>query len=148
MITSVPDEPSVVRGKGRPRGSLNLEKPAKNTKRDPSHFEVIIEQENREARQPAPASTAPAIMTSNSFNNAARIASISGTAAGLQVLKFVDSYEPGTVMQRAYQRSLQQLEDQEDEWVDQINLDFEDEMDQAWETAEQDALALAEERAS
>ena len=66
----------------------------------------------------------------------------STTAAGLQVVKLCDTYQPGTEMQRSYQRTRQRLEDYDNnEWVDGIDAEFEDDMDQAWEEAEESARA-------
>lgn len=69
--------------------------------------------------------------------------SISTTAASLRVVDLCDTYEPGTEMQRAYQRTRQWLEDYEEdnEWVDEIDAEFEDHMDQALEEAENTAEA-------
>ena len=55
--------PQVIRPTGRPRGALNIEHIARGTRRDPSLFERVEEQERAEGpadRTEAPPSTAPA----------------------------------------------------------------------------------------
>ncbi|KAM4067750.1 hypothetical protein HRG_012372 [Hirsutella rhossiliensis] len=56
-----PFEPLVVRGKGRPKGALNLEN-TRSTRRDPSAYEIVEGIERSEATKappPPPPSTAP-----------------------------------------------------------------------------------------
>ncbi|KAM4055526.1 MULE transposase [Hirsutella rhossiliensis] len=113
----VPQEPLPVRGKGRPKGSLNLEK---TTRRDASEFEVVEAIERAEA---SPPSTAPAALPGTKKSTrkrkadgkaagkgrgrpaaAAAIAATTSTARGLEYLRqHGDSYEPGTAAPRSWQ---------------------------------------------
>ena len=88
---TAPYEPLVVRGKGRPKGALNLEK--RGTRRDPSAHEIVESFECAEA-------TRAGVLTTTK-NLAATV-----TSQGLRYLQHHgDTYEPGTHMQRAYQRA-------------------------------------------
>lgn len=76
-LSLVPRDPFVIRLKGCLKGSLNLEKAAKDIRWDPSYFEAVIEEENQEVRydwqQQPPPLTALAILTLNSLDNAVAI---------------------------------------------------------------------------
>ncbi|KAL6878940.1 hypothetical protein J3F83DRAFT_711706 [Trichoderma novae-zelandiae] len=81
-------------------------------------FERVIALEDNEARdnrqhlqQQPPPSTAPAVMAS--ANNSVTMPST--TAVGIRFLATFDTYEPGTEMQRSYQRSIQRLEEYDSE---------------------------------
>ena len=84
-----PLEPLMVRSKGRPKGSLNLDNTSRvrSTRRDPSHHEHVERAERAEAVRD---SVPPAITEKR----------------GLEFIEeYGDSYEPGTQMQRGYQRA-------------------------------------------
>ncbi|KAM4058287.1 MULE transposase [Hirsutella rhossiliensis] len=113
-----PLDPLPVRGKGRPKGSSNLEKGACSTRRKPSAHEIVERIERAEAIRP-PLSTAPAALTSTKKHEADSKAGGKGRGRGSstavnaadvtrQALEYIyangDSYEPGTEMPRAYQR--------------------------------------------
>ncbi|KAG6232282.1 hypothetical protein E4U24_000735, partial [Claviceps purpurea] len=94
-----PFDPLVIRGKGRPKGSVAVDKStdvSRTAWRDLSLFEHVQAAEEAEARlhretlnaSKAPSSTAPAAIDTTR---------LSTTAIGLQRLEAGDSYEPGTV---------------------------------------------------
>lgn len=86
----VPFEPLIIRGKGRPRGSLNLDKTRSN-RRDPSSHEIAASLEALEARLPS--STAPAKLETPQLT-------------GLAYIKQVgDTFEPGTQAPRKAQQA-------------------------------------------
>jgi hypothetical protein len=90
MQETVPFEPVTVRGKGRPVGSLNLDK-TRNLRRNPSSHEIAIESESLEAR--VPPSTAPANLETPQVT-------------GLTYIRqFGDTLEPGTQAPRKAQAS-------------------------------------------
>ncbi|KAG6054764.1 hypothetical protein E4U17_003490 [Claviceps sp. LM77 group G4] len=112
-----PFDPLVIRGKGRPKGSVAVDKStdvSRTARRDPSLFEHVQAAEEAEARlhretlnaSKAPSSTAPAAIDTTR---------LSTTAIGLQRLEAGDSYEPGTVQPRAYMRAVNRIEDIEDD---------------------------------
>ena len=111
---TAPFKPLIVQGKGRPRGSLNLQNSTRSTRREPPLHEHVEWQENAGTARPPP-STAPAALAaptiaSNSASNSSRV--------GLQhIEQHGDPYEAGTRMQRAYQRSARKtpISDDEDE---------------------------------
>ncbi|KAL6859446.1 hypothetical protein J3F83DRAFT_327906 [Trichoderma novae-zelandiae] len=130
------------------------------------------------------ASTTAAAINSAAVNSAGRdglrqqVSNYASTATGMRFIATFDTYEPGTEMQRLYQRSIQCLKDYDSqetpkdisqlpirerqqlpfkeresqwsntdapgEWLDEINAEFEDMIDQAWAKAEEDALAIQE----
>ncbi|KJZ68069.1 hypothetical protein HIM_12541 [Hirsutella minnesotensis 3608] len=120
-----PLEPLPVRSKGRPKGSLNIEK---STRRDASKFEVIKSLELAEAEAEAsapPPSTAPAALPGGirkstrkrkangeadgrgrpATAKATANSTANSTARGLDHLRrHGDSYEPGTEAPKAWQR--------------------------------------------
>ena len=94
--SNAPFNPLVVRSKGRPKGSLNMDGTSRtrSTRRDPSHFEYVERDERAEAiEDPIPLSTA-----------------LTKTATKKRGFEFIeeygDGYEPGTQMQRGYQRGI------------------------------------------
>ncbi|KJZ68384.1 hypothetical protein HIM_12222 [Hirsutella minnesotensis 3608] len=122
-----PLEPLLVRGKGRPKGSIGLEK---SFRREASEFEVVEAQERAEATlPPPPPSTAPAALPGTRKSTRKRKAdgeadgrgrpaaakatvktsakaSTNSTARGLNHLQLHgDSYEPGTEAPRLWQRN-------------------------------------------
>ncbi|CAI6087904.1 unnamed protein product [Clonostachys chloroleuca] len=87
---AVPFEPVTVKGKGRPCGSLNLDK-TRSTRRDPSSHEIAVAAESLKARLPPPPSTAPANLETPRIT-------------GLQYIQqFGDTLEPGTEAPRRAQ---------------------------------------------
>ncbi|KAG5742604.1 hypothetical protein H9Q72_014550, partial [Fusarium xylarioides] len=106
--------PHIMKGKGRPKGAIATEKTAASgsTRRDPSLFERVEALETAEARVlRAPPSTAPAAIHLAASSSSS---TPSNTTLGLHQVADNDSYEPGTQMQRSYQRVFQHLEDTED----------------------------------
>ncbi|CAG9938098.1 unnamed protein product [Clonostachys rosea f. rosea IK726] len=85
---TAPFEPVTVRGKGRPVGSLNLDK-TRNLRRDPLSHEVAVAIESLEAR--IPPSTAPASLETPQITGLAHIR------------QFGDTLKPGTVAPRRAQ---------------------------------------------
>ncbi|KJZ70447.1 hypothetical protein HIM_09395 [Hirsutella minnesotensis 3608] len=113
-----PLEPLPIRGKGRPKGSLNLER---STRREASEFEVIESIERAEAVPLPPPSTAPAALPGGTRKStrkrkadgkadgrgrpAAAKTTANSTARGLDHLhRHGDTYEPGTEAPRQWQR--------------------------------------------
>ena len=130
--------PRVIKPKGRPGGALNIEHVARGTRRDPSLFERVEEQERAESRADqteVPPSTAPAKL--------ARTPAVSGPArkkattvrptarkSSIQQLAEPGTYEPGTQMWRTYQRTLSHLSESEIEGLAAEQSDIKQEQSQ------------------
>ena len=102
-VHNAPLELMIVCSKGRPKGSLNVNGTscARSTKRDPSLFKHVEQAEHEEAvKAPVPSSTMLGKSTTKK--------------RGLEFIEeYGDNYEPGTQMQRGYQRRQTPVSDDE-----------------------------------
>ena len=126
--SNAPLDPLVVRSKGRPKGSLNMDGTSRtrSTRRDPSHFEYVERDERAEAiEDPIPLSTA-----------------LTKTATKKRGFEFIEEYgdgcEPGTQMQRGYQRAIRRSPGFNDETCEnptQIDLTCDSDPDKSLQEA-------------